>query len=474
MAQVVGHRELSLPAWNTKRRFGREELLEHACGHRRGRDAAVAAVVDERHDDQRVAALRRPAGPPCVGAVRAVGGRHLGGAGLAVHRRLEVAEDRGRGAVPAWVAPYRPGLDLRQERRGQVQVPLRLGVDPAGRDHLGRAAGLQDRLADVRGDDVAAVFERAVGDRLLQRRDEQVALADGHRDVVAGQPDPLDLLLTRACPARSGRPSTPRSARSRPGRRPHPAAASGRSRTCGSSPGTPFPSGREVVPELVEERVARDLERRGEVHLPHRERRPVEELVWVCRVVPLGGDVAGAVELLARGEEARLVRRRGGDRLERRSGRIRALERLVVAGRERVLGVQHVRALEGRDVHHRAVGGRRRHRIDRAVGRVHGHDRAEVGRLTVGVRDRDALRDRRLGRLLERGVDGEAQVVARDRRLRQVRRADRGAGGIHRLLDLPVLAAQKAVVRLLDAGLPGGADRGQLLVVGGVLAGSGR
>ncbi len=48
-------------------------------------------------------------------------------------------------------------------------------------------------------------------------------------------------------------------------------------------------------------------------------------------------------------------------------------------------------------------------------------------------------------------------------------RADGRAGRVDRLLDLAVLAAQVAVVGLLDARLPGGADHGQLLVVGAVV-----
>src|SRR6185436_10110951 len=85
------------------------------------------------------------------------------------------------------------GVDLHAPRRRHLDAPQLT------------AAIVLHRDAEVRPDDLAAVLDRRVGDRHLQRRRLHVALADGEVDVVAERPRPLvrdpagpDLLLTLA------------------------------------------------------------------------------------------------------------------------------------------------------------------------------------------------------------------------------------------------------------------------------------
>ena len=79
--------------------------------------------------------------------------------------------------------------DRRAVFRVDLDVAARLGVEflqhPAGR--------VVDFLADVRGDDGAAVGQGRVGDRHLQRVGLQVALPGRQLDVVAGRPGPFGI-----------------------------------------------------------------------------------------------------------------------------------------------------------------------------------------------------------------------------------------------------------------------------------------
>ena len=107
--------------------------------------------------------------------------RAFRGAGLAGDFDREFAEDVVRGAARPCARLVQPFHD----RRAVFGVDL--DVARAGRvDFLEHpAGGVLDFLADVRGDDRAAVAERRVGDRHLQRVGLQVALAGRQLDVVA-------------------------------------------------------------------------------------------------------------------------------------------------------------------------------------------------------------------------------------------------------------------------------------------------
>ena len=158
--------------------------------------------------------------------------RALGGAGLAGDRDREAAEDvdtrcRRRSARRrAGLRGSPPGMS------GSMWTwRARLGVEflqhPAG--------GVVDLHADVRGDDGAAVAERRVGDRHLQRVGLQVALPGGELDVVAGRPGPVGFafLVELVAPvlASGSRPSSA-PGRSMPVGRPIPSACA----QCCSSP----------------------------------------------------------------------------------------------------------------------------------------------------------------------------------------------------------------------------------------------
>ncbi len=169
-------------------------------------------------------------------------------------------------------------------------------------------------------------------------------------------------------------------------------------------------------------------------------------------VAALAGDaeLAGVVVGVLGAPHAALHRRGGGDRLEGRAGRARALDRAVdqweVARAVVELLVDRFRDRPGEDV--RVEGGQRPHRVDLAVVGIHGHEGAAVGRV-VGV---DRLLERLLAHALEVQVERELERVAgRRRSLRQVARE------VPQGVDLDavgaVLAAQVLVVVVLEAGL---------------------
>ena len=148
---------------------------------RRGRGFGAEAAFLHGHDgdDLRVRVRRQHRVPGLF--VLAVA---FGGAGLAGDFDREVAEDLVGGPARALRGLVQAFEDRRRGSRG------RSGRGAARRveflDHA--AEGVVDFLADVRGDDRAAVAERRVGERHLQRVGLQVALAGGELDVVAGRP----------------------------------------------------------------------------------------------------------------------------------------------------------------------------------------------------------------------------------------------------------------------------------------------
>ena len=281
---VLDHRLWSWPLW--KRYWEWKKAANTSAATGRGRDAAVAAVVDHRDDDERMAVLLGPARPPGVGAVRAVL-RHLGGARLAVDGRLEATERRRRRAVAGVRRAVQARLDLGEELGRQVEVALRLGVDVAARARAPVGAG--DRLHEMRGHDLAAVLERAVGDGLLERRHEQVALADRHLDVVSRLPDRVDRRVGAVHEQRIVRLPLPVGNEAADGAREVDRGAIAVAELSDPAPGTASRSGSvvELVAEAVEEGVARDLE-----CLREPDDRvlgaPVEELV-VAQVVAATG-----------------------------------------------------------------------------------------------------------------------------------------------------------------------------------------
>ena len=336
-----------------------------------------------------------------------------------------------------------------------MEVALRPGVDVAARG--GAPVGAGDRLHQVRRHDLAAVLERAVGDGLLERRREQIALPDRHLDVVARLPQRVDRRVGAVDEGWvMGLPMRVRDN-----------AADGagnvdRRHGAVAELSDPFLEDVrpllvavvELIPKAIEERVARDLERLREaddrVLGP-----PVEEFVVALVVRRLEERRAGPRR--AGPDDARHPRRDRGDRLERRAGRIRAGERLVDLGKERVLGIEDMAlALVGRHPYRglvRRIGG---HRVDRAGLGVHGDDRAVVGVvLAVGVGGLHPAVEGALRDVLEVGVEGEPHARPRDRLADEIRRSHRLARRVEHLRRLAVRAAQPAVVALLDAGLAG-------------------
>src|SRR4051812_30689058 len=161
-----------------------EPLREHDARDRRRGLRAEAAVLDGDGEHDRPALVGHEAHVPRLVAVA----RALGGAGL--------AEDGEVLLVPALEHVGRRAARLRgggvqalEDRLagGLVEVHAARG---AGVDLLQLATGRRvlDRDAEVRAHDAAVVLDRGVGDRHLQRRGLEVALADGEVDVVADRP----------------------------------------------------------------------------------------------------------------------------------------------------------------------------------------------------------------------------------------------------------------------------------------------
>ena len=229
----------------------------------------------------------------------------------------------------------------------------------AGVDLLDRAAlRVLDPQADVRADDLAAVGDRRVGDRHLQRVGLQVALADGEVDVVADRPRPVgELALLDA--DRPRRPASPGSVfcanaslrSSGVGTRPAPSPPTSR------PVGAPSPSARahswigppspscdvRLGAHDVEEDVGGDLERALQVDAP------VGDVAGVRELDPAVGHRAAVGDRPAGRQAAGVERRQRGDRLEGRAGRIDALGGAVDRrGRERAQRVRRDRRRSAR------------------------------------------------------------------------------------------------------------------------------
>ena len=318
--------------------------------------------------------------------------------------------------------------------------------------------------------DGPAVGDRRVGGRELQRRHLHVTLADREVDVVADRPRPVGAV---GDPAPSGRVLG--LALERPGR----VVALGLELVDAVAPGR----GREVAGDLaaqVDPGRAADSERprpllqratvrvRGRVGVGERTEVVEEHVVGHPQRVgqvehPVGGparvaaaltvkaELAGVVVRVADVPRAALERRRGRDRLERRSGRAGALDRAIdqrVATRRVVeLCVLGVGERLGENV--RVERRVRAHRVDLARLRVHRHERAAVRR-RVGA---DRLGERALAGLLEPDVERQPQVVAGDGRILSQR-----AGEPAERVDLDLLGAvpalQVVVVVPLEPRLP--------------------
>jgi hypothetical protein len=140
---------------------GVEEGLEDAQRGGGRRHAAMAAVSDQRHDDQLGIVERRHARIPGVGLV----GRHLGGARLAADDGEELAEDGGGGAAAAVRGLVQALLELGDELGREVEVALGRRLDAL--DDV--AVSVHHRLGHVRRHQLAAVGDGAVGGRELER-----------------------------------------------------------------------------------------------------------------------------------------------------------------------------------------------------------------------------------------------------------------------------------------------------------------
>ena len=181
-------------------------------------------------------------------------------------------------------------------------------------DAAGRVVDLH---ADVGRDDRAAVGDRRVGDRHLQRVGLQVALAGGELDVVAGRPGPVGFafLVELVAPVLRGQqPFCSRRAGRCPVGRPMPSACA----QCCRSPVSHIRSA-----QGVEEDVRGHFQRRDEAD------RAVRRFAGVLEDLAADFELAGVVDHFARGQIAAFERRDRGDRLEGRAGRVEARDRAV-------------------------------------------------------------------------------------------------------------------------------------------------
>ena len=321
----------SEPALNSRSFF----TPNHCERIKRAAGAAVSAPKPprlDRHDDHdRLAAVLDEARVPRLIRVRLA----LDGARLTVDLVREVLEEVGRGpAVLAGGAAQAVEHDL-AVAGVDLDLALRLGREL--RD--GHAVAVLDRLAEVRLDDRAAVGQRRVGDRDLQRRRLQIALADGEVDAVAGRPRAVDpaALVQRglALVAEAGLLAALLVLREALGR-----ASCCRGPGPGSSPGRSMPVRRPkpslprplldrralavgLLAEAVEEHVRGDLQGVGDVD--RAEPRGLRVLVLLRPELV----VAVVVDRVAGLDQPRLERGQRRDRLERRADRIRGVGRAV-------------------------------------------------------------------------------------------------------------------------------------------------
>ena len=157
------------------------EPLREDLPHRRSRRLrAEAAVLDHRGDDdrpirRRARRRRTTTGPVCPSSARCRSCRRP----ACRSRRRRRQRCRSASVVEA----SRPSRIAASVGDLDVRAGLRAGSAAARCRRR-----LSDRQADVRAHDRAAVLERRVSGRQLQRRGEEVALADRERDVVADGP----------------------------------------------------------------------------------------------------------------------------------------------------------------------------------------------------------------------------------------------------------------------------------------------
>src|SRR5579871_628681 len=176
---------------------GVEELREHLlrCGRRGG--PAVAAVLDHgAHDDRRL--VERPVAAPPRLVLEAGDSRKrddlLGGARLAGDRDGEVAEHAVRRPERHVRPPVEPLLHDMEVRLVESRDRARRG---GGRGRDERLVRVLDVEEDVRLHELAAVRDRRVEARHLQRRHREVSLADRELDRVARLPEAVDLPAAR-------------------------------------------------------------------------------------------------------------------------------------------------------------------------------------------------------------------------------------------------------------------------------------
>ena len=327
---------------------------------------------------------------------------------------------------------------------------------------LGRAAA-GDLQCDVRRVAGPAVREGRVPVRQLERGHRHVALADRHVHVVAGEPVPgeeqlgVGVVLRLALARRGDAPVLL-------GRQRHtrllvePEQPDGLLHRLVAEAATGPP---EVGTDAVEVRVGRHGHGPAHVHGPVGLRACVAERALPAALVQR--ERAGVDEGLVRGAQPVHHRRHAGEQLERGTGRVLALDGAVedglvgrVAGEELVVlrrdAVDEVAGVVDR------VAGHGEHRAVAGIGDHDGPGVAPVGQ--VAARDAavpgrfERLGEEVLGQCLGLDVDGEPDVVAGDRRGREVAQdADRVAHGVHLEDGLAGHAAQVVLVDPLDAGL---------------------
>ena len=225
--------------------------------------------------------------------------------------------------APLWAASWRPSR-ISARWVGSMWT-WRCG---AGVEFLQHAAGgVVDLHADVRGDDGAAVAERRVGERQLQRVRLQVPLAGGELDVVARRPAAFQF------PFR-GELVAPVLGRQQP------LAAPGRSMSVAADPELVRPLLQEaLVPHAKAERVEVDVG--GDFQRPDEADRSVGRFPRVREGLPADDELAGVVDHFVRRDFAVFERRQSGDDLEGRAARIEAGDRAV---RERGVDASRYRA----------------------------------------------------------------------------------------------------------------------------------
>ena len=161
-------------------------LEDRARDRRRGFDPEAATLDRHGHDDLRVVVRRdrrrTRTGPPVPCPARPCRSCPRPGRGS------RPSPDRRCRPAPSPPARMPPRITSRVSSE-MLQVARRRRLDLLDR----LAVHVHDAAADVRGDQGAAVGERGVGARELQRRHLDVALADREVDVVALRPGPVDV-----------------------------------------------------------------------------------------------------------------------------------------------------------------------------------------------------------------------------------------------------------------------------------------